>query len=236
MQVVVWSYINFKKSNFCYKFFCLCCCEQKTKLSLDITRMQHLNMPLSASLLKLRPYIRTSTLQKISARLFRCGVIKNDGIGSILDSSVDRSSPHFVASKAKSMEVEGDYSQRLAVALAGGGSKAAERHTLRNKKILVRDRLKKLLDPGSDFLEFSALAGLGLEYGDVPCAGLVTGIGRVSGKLCVVIANDATVKGGTIYPITVKKQLRAQEISEMNKLPCIFLVDSGGGFLPLQVQ
>ncbi|XP_049910655.1 methylcrotonoyl-CoA carboxylase beta chain, mitochondrial-like isoform X1 [Epinephelus moara] len=115
----------------------------------------------------------------------------------------------------------------------GGGEKSIARHTQRNKKLLVRDRLRLLLD-NEDFLELSPLAGLGLPYGDIPSAGCLTGIGRINGLWCVFIANDATVKGGTAYPIMVKKQLRAQEVAQQNRLPCVYLVDSGGAFLPLQ--
>ncbi|KAF6724310.1 putative methylcrotonoyl-CoA carboxylase beta chain, mitochondrial [Oryzias melastigma] len=117
----------------------------------------------------------------------------------------------------------------------GGGDNAITRHTKRNRKLLVRDRLRLLLDD-EDFLELSPFAGLGLPYGDIPSAGCLTGIGRISGLWCVFIANDATVKGGTAYPITVKKQLRAQEIAIQNRLPCVYLVDSGGAFLPLQSE
>ncbi|XP_037326350.2 methylcrotonoyl-coenzyme A carboxylase 2 isoform X1 [Pungitius pungitius] len=117
----------------------------------------------------------------------------------------------------------------------GGGEKAMERHTLRNRKLLVRDRLRLLLDD-EDFLELSPFAGLGLPYGDIPSAGCLTGVGRINGLWCVFIANDATVKGGTAYPITVKKQLRAQKIAIQNRLPCVYLVDSGGAFLPLQSE
>lgn len=117
----------------------------------------------------------------------------------------------------------------------GGGANAIARHTQRNRKLLVRDRLRLLLDD-EHFLELSPFAGLGLAYGDIPSAGCLTGIGRVSGLWCVFIANDATVKGGTAYPITVKKQLRAQEVAMKNRLPCIYLVDSGGAFLPLQSE
>ncbi|XP_069581280.1 biotin-dependent 3-methylcrotonyl-coenzyme A carboxylase beta1 subunit [Brachyistius frenatus] len=117
----------------------------------------------------------------------------------------------------------------------GGGENATARHTQRNKKLLVRDRLGLLLDD-EDFLELSPFAGLGLPYGDIPSAGCLTGIGRINGLWCVFIANDATVKGGTAYPITVKKQLRAQEIAIQNRLPCVYLVDSGGAFLPLQSE
>ncbi|KAJ8408468.1 hypothetical protein AAFF_G00258820 [Aldrovandia affinis] len=117
----------------------------------------------------------------------------------------------------------------------GGGEKATARHTQRNKKLLVRERLRLLLDE-EEYLELSAFAGLGLPYGDIPSAGCLTGIGKINGLWCVFIANDATVKGGTAYPITVKKQLRAQEVAIQNRLPCVYLVDSGGAFLPLQSE
>ncbi|XP_059198117.1 methylcrotonoyl-CoA carboxylase beta chain, mitochondrial-like [Centropristis striata] len=117
----------------------------------------------------------------------------------------------------------------------GGGELATARHTQRNRKLLVRDRLRLLLDD-DDYLELSPFAGLGLPYGDIPSAGCLTGIGRIRGLWCVFIANDATVKGGTAYPITVKKQLRAQDVAIQNRLPCVYLVDSGGGFLPLQSE
>ncbi|CAN9500290.1 unnamed protein product [Ophioblennius macclurei] len=117
----------------------------------------------------------------------------------------------------------------------GGGESAIRRHTQRNKKVLVRDRLQLLLDD-ANYLELSPFAGLGLPYGDIPSAGCLTGVGRINGLWCVFIANDATVKGGTAYPITVKKQLRAQQIAIQNRLPCVYLVDSGGAFLPLQSE
>ncbi|KAI3368494.1 hypothetical protein L3Q82_025506, partial [Scortum barcoo] len=116
-----------------------------------------------------------------------------------------------------------------------GGENAIARHTQRNRKLLVRDRLRLLLDDDC-FLELSPFGGLGLPYGDIPSAGSVSGIGRINGLWCMFIANDATVKGGTSYPITVKKQLRAQEIAIQNRLPCVYLVDSGGAFLPLQSE
>ncbi|XP_054646190.1 methylcrotonoyl-coenzyme A carboxylase 2 isoform X2 [Dunckerocampus dactyliophorus] len=117
----------------------------------------------------------------------------------------------------------------------GGGENAIARHTQRNKKLLVKDRLRLLLDD-EDFLELSHFAGLGLPYGDIPSAGCLTGVGKINGLWCVFIANDATVKGGTAYPITVKKQLRAQEVAIQNRLPCVYLIDSGGAFLPLQSE
>ncbi|HVH94966.1 MAG TPA: carboxyl transferase domain-containing protein [Nocardioidaceae bacterium] len=115
-----------------------------------------------------------------------------------------------------------------------GGSESARRKHLDRGKLLARDRVDRLLDPGSPFLELSPLAATGMYDDAVPAAGIVTGVGRVSGRECVVVANDATVKGGTYYPITVKKHLRAQEVARANRLPCVYLVDSGGAFLPLQ--
>src|SRR6202042_1159639 len=107
------------------------------------------------------------------------------------------------------------------------------RHVSRGK-LLPRDRVDRLLDPGSPFLELSPLAADGMYDDESPGAGIITGIGRGSGRECVIVANDATVKGGTYYPITVKKHLRAQEVARQNRLPCIYLVDSGGAFLPKQ--
>ncbi|XP_061859576.1 methylcrotonoyl-CoA carboxylase beta chain, mitochondrial-like isoform X2 [Colius striatus] len=127
------------------------------------------------------------------------------------------------------------YSELLETVSKGGGENAILRHTQRNKKLFVRDRLKLLLDD-EPFLELSPLAGLSMPYGDVPAAGCLTGIGKICGVWCVFIANDATVKGGTIYPIGVKKQLRAQEIAMQNRLLSVYLVDSGGAFLPLQSE
>ncbi|MGF6226056.1 3-methylcrotonyl-CoA carboxylase beta subunit [Inquilinus ginsengisoli] len=117
----------------------------------------------------------------------------------------------------------------------GGGQVARDRHVARGK-LLPRERVRGLLDPGAPFLELSQLAGHGVYNEDVPAAGIITGIGPVSGQECVIVANDATVKGGTYYPLTVKKHLRAQEIARENNLPCLYLVDSGGAFLPLQDQ
>jgi 3-methylcrotonyl-CoA carboxylase beta subunit len=122
---------------------------------------------------------------------------------------------------------------RLAAVRRGGDEEARARHTGRGK-LLVRERVDRLLDPGSPFLELSPLAAHDLYEDDVPSAGIVTGVGRVEGVPCMVVANDATVKGGTYYPVTVKKHLRAQQIAAENRLPCIYLVDSGGAFLPLQ--
>src|SRR3954465_13034631 len=118
---------------------------------------------------------------------------------------------------------------------AGGDERSIARHRERGK-LPVRERIDRLLDPGSAFLELSPLAATGLYDGDAPGAGIVTGLGRIEGTTCVVVANDATVKGGTYYPMTVKKHIRAQEIALENSLPCIYLVDSGGAFLPLQAE
>ncbi|GAA4660194.1 carboxyl transferase domain-containing protein [Kineococcus glutinatus] len=142
-------------------------------------------------------------------------------------------SPEPPSPAASVRALAADLHERLARARAGGPEAARARHTARGK-LLPRERVERLLDPGSPFLELSPLAATGM-YGDaVPAAGIVTGVGRVAGRLCVVVANDATVKGGTYYPVTVKKHLRAQEVAEANRLPCLYLVDSGGAYLPLQ--
>src|SRR3954451_19820474 len=124
-----------------------------------------------------------------------------------------------------------DLRERLVVARRGGSEAARARHLGRGK-LLARDRVDRLLDPGSPFLELSPLAATGMYQDAVPSAGIVTGVGRIGGRECVVVANDATVKGGTYFPITVKKHLRAQEVAQQNHLPCIYLVDSGGANLP----
>ncbi|KAG7332508.1 hypothetical protein KOW79_004342 [Hemibagrus wyckioides] len=139
----------------------------------------------------------------------------------------------FEANLQNSQACQQRYLELKEKVLKAGGENAIARHTQRNKKVLVRDRLHMLLDD-DDFLELSPFAGLGLPYGDIPSAGCLTGIGKINGLWCVFNANDATVKGGTAYPITVKKQLRAQEVAIQNRLPCVYLVDSGGAFLPLQ--
>ncbi|MBY0337926.1 MAG: methylcrotonoyl-CoA carboxylase, partial [Acetobacteraceae bacterium] len=123
--------------------------------------------------------------------------------------------------------------ERTARAALGGPTQARERHVKRGK-LLPRERVERLLDPGAPFLELSPLAAHGMYGGEVPAAGLITGLGRVAGRLCVIVANDATVKGGSYYPLTVKKHLRAQEVAQQNRLPCLYLVDSGGANLPNQ--
>ncbi len=128
-----------------------------------------------------------------------------------------------------------DLGDRIARVQAGGGERAVARHRERGK-LLARERIDGLVDPGSAFLELSPLAADGVYDGATPSAGIVTGVGQVAGRTCMIVANDATVKGGTYYPLTVKKHLRAQEIAQQNHLPCIYLVDSGGAFLPLQAE
>ena len=125
--------------------------------------------------------------------------------------------------------------ERTAAVAAGGGEKATERHRSRGK-LTARERIDRLVDPGTAFLELNALAAWELYDGQAPAAGIVTGIGVVEGRQCVIVANDATVKGGSYFPLTVKKHLRAQEVAAENRLPCLYLVDSGGAFLPLQAE
>ena len=152
---------------------------------------------------------------------------------SALKTNLDPKSNSFAANREAMMTLVEDLRAQLAKVEEGGGGAAREKHTGRGK-LLPRDRIKRLLDDDAPFLEFSALAGHGLYEDDVPAGGSITGLGRIGGTEVVVLANDATVKGGTYYPITVKKHLRAQEISQENYLPCVYLVDSGGAYLPAQ--
>jgi len=151
----------------------------------------------------------------------------------ILRSDIDTRSAEFAANTEAMRVLVADLRDKVASVARGGGETARQRHRARGK-LLARERVAALIDPGSPFLELSQLAAYGLYGGEVPSAGIVTGIGRVSGRECVIVANDATVKGGTYFPITVKKHLRAQEIARANQLPCLYLVDSGGAFLPMQ--
>ena len=151
----------------------------------------------------------------------------------VLRSRVDPASAAFNRDSAANAALVAELRRKLAEVGRGGTERARERHTARGK-LLPRDRVHALLDPGAPFLELSPLAADGLYDGDAPAAGIITGVGRVSGRECVIVANDATVKGGTYYPMTVKKHLRAQEVALHNHLPCVYLVDSGGAFLPLQ--
>ena len=151
----------------------------------------------------------------------------------VLTSSCDPTSEQFRANRSVFAAIIDDVREVAARAALGGPEASRRRHVDRGK-LLPRDRVEGVLDTGSPFLELSGLAAHGMYGDEAPAAGIITGIGRVSGRLCVIVANDATVKGGTYYPITVKKHLRAQEIALQNRLPCIYLVDSGGAFLPEQ--
>ena len=150
-----------------------------------------------------------------------------------LPTSIDPGSAAYRANAAHMAGLVAELRATTGAAAQGGGASARARHTARGK-LMPRDRVQTLLDPGAPFLELSALAAHGLYGGDIPGAGLITGIGRVSGRECMIVANDATVKGGTYFPMTVKKHLRAQEVAQQNRLPCIYLVDSGGANLPNQ--
>ncbi|MGN6699251.1 MAG: carboxyl transferase domain-containing protein [Thermomicrobiales bacterium] len=152
---------------------------------------------------------------------------------AVLESRIDSRGAGFAENRDRFIALVTELRIRLAAASRGGDDQARARHTRRGK-LLARDRIARLLDPDTPLLEFSPLAAYGMYGGDAPAAGIVTGIGVVSGQEVVIVANDATVKGGTYYPITVKKHLRAQEIAGENCLPCLYLVDSGGAYLPMQ--
>jgi 3-methylcrotonyl-CoA carboxylase beta subunit len=153
----------------------------------------------------------------------------------VLSTSIDLTSPEAETRAAHNRALATELHERVAKAALGGDARSRERHVSRGK-LLPRDRVERLLDPGSPFLEISQLAAYGKYGEDIPGAGVIAGIGRVSGRQCMIICNDATVKGGTYYPMTVKKHLRAQEIAQENRLPCIYLVDSGGANLPHQAE
>jgi acetyl-CoA carboxylase carboxyltransferase component len=154
---------------------------------------------------------------------------------AVLTSQLDREADEFTGRRQRMEELVGEVRERTAQVARGGGEKAMERHRSRGK-LPARERIDRLVDPGTAFLELNALAAWDLYGGDAPSAGIVTGIGVVEGRECVIVANDATVKGGSYFPLTVKKHLRAQEVAEQNRLPCLYLVDSGGAFLPLQAE
>src|SRR5712675_2417708 len=156
-------------------------------------------------------------------------------IMAILASRIDAAAAEFRVNAMRMRELVAELQQRREEAAAGGPARARERHLGRGK-LLPRDRVMTLIDPGSPFLELSPLAANHMYEGDIHGAGLITGIGRVSGRECVIVCNDATIKGGTYFPLTVKKHLRAQEIARENRLPCIYLVDSGGANLPHQTE
>ncbi len=153
----------------------------------------------------------------------------------VLQSHVKTESPEFRSNRERMSKLVAELGERTAKAREGGGPKYLERHRQQGK-LPVRERISLLIDAGTPFLELSPLAAVGLYDDEAPAAGVVTGIGRVSGREVVIVANDATVKGGTYYPLTVKKHVRAQQIAIENRLPCVYLVDSGGAFLPLQAE
>jgi len=154
---------------------------------------------------------------------------------SVLNTHVERDSDVFTTRRKRMQALVDEVRERTAQIARGGGERAVERHRSRGK-LTARERVDRLLDPGSAFLELNALAAWDMYDGQAPGAGIVTGVGVVEGQECVIVANDATVKGGSYFPLTVKKHLRAQEVAEQNALPCIYLVDSGGAFLPLQAE
>ncbi|MFI5272147.1 MAG: carboxyl transferase domain-containing protein [Ktedonobacterales bacterium] len=156
-------------------------------------------------------------------------------MSAVIESSLDRNGPDFAANTASMEGLLAELRQRITQAELAGGEAAIARHRGRGK-LLPRERIALLCDPDTPFLEFNPLAAWGMYNDDAPSAGIITGIGVIEGQECVIVANDATVKGGTYFPITVKKHLRAQEIAQQNALPCIYLVDSGGAFLPLQAD
>jgi acetyl-CoA carboxylase carboxyltransferase component len=153
----------------------------------------------------------------------------------VIESRIDRAAPGFAANRALMEELVAELRARTTHAAQGGPPEAVERHRSRGK-LTARERVDRLVDPDSAFLELNALAALGCYEDEAPSAGIVTGIGPIEGVECVVVANDATVKGGTYFPLTVKKHLRAQEVAEQNRLACVYLVDSGGAYLPLQAE
>ncbi len=154
---------------------------------------------------------------------------------TVIETHIDTGSPDFRENLDQMNHLEADLRQKLDAAQAGGGPEAVKRHREQGK-LMVRERIERLRDPGTPFLEMGALAAHGLYDGAAPSAGIVTGIVRISGREVMLVANDATVKGGSYLPMTVKKHLRAQEIAAENRLPCLYLVDSGGAFLPLQAK
>src|SRR5690606_15182635 len=149
------------------------------------------------------------------------------GLMEIIESHINPNDSQFRANAEHNRALVAQLRERIAQVRQGGGQKYQERHRAQGK-LFVRDRIDRLIDPGSPFLELSPLAAWELYDGEAPAAGIVTGIGRVSGVECAIVANDATVKGGTYFPMTVKKHLRAQQVALENNLPCIYLVDSGG--------
>ncbi|GAI58926.1 unnamed protein product, partial [marine sediment metagenome] len=151
----------------------------------------------------------------------------------VIESSIETSSKDFMENHKHYEKLVADLKEKISIAQKGGGDEKIKLHKSRNK-MLARERIDALLDPDTPFMEFNSLAAFGMYEDKAPCAGIVTGIGIIHGREVIIVANDATVSGGTYYPMTVKKHLRAQEIAMKNNLPCIYLVDSGGAFLPRQ--
>ena len=150
-----------------------------------------------------------------------------------IQTKIDLRSEEFQHNAAAMRALVAELRDRSDLVASGGGAKYAERHRARGK-LLVRERIERLVDLGAPFLELGAFAAWEMYSGDVHGAGIVTGVGRIEGVECMIVANDPTVKGGTYHPMTVKKHLRAQEIAAENRLPCVYLVESGGAFLPMQ--
>jgi acetyl-CoA carboxylase carboxyltransferase component len=155
--------------------------------------------------------------------------------GRVIESHVDTAGPEFIGNRESMLGLLAELRENMDAAQRGGSERDIERHKSRGK-LTARERIHYLIDPDTPFLELSPLAAWGMYDNDAPSAGMATGIGSIRGQECVIVANDATVKAGTYYPMTVKKHLRAQEIAQENRLPCIYLVDSGGAFLPLQSE
>ncbi|XP_043229211.1 biotin-dependent 3-methylcrotonyl-coenzyme A carboxylase beta1 subunit-like [Amphibalanus amphitrite] len=188
-------------------------------------------------------FYRLSKSNNIGAILTRALSVQTEAISKnqnasfpVLEVEVDCNDQSYQNATEKGMKSIQQLDKIMAVLSDGGGEKARKRHTELNKKLLVWDRISRLVDPGSEMIDLAPLAGLNLAYGDIPYGGMVCVIAKVRGRYCSITANDGTVKGGTYFPITVTKALRAQHISALHRLPSICLVDSGGGFLPLQAE
>ena len=197
--------------------------------------MMHLVALLILDALIIRCYSATSKIRRHLPRLQQgCREEQTNSMG-IIETRIDRNSLEFQENTHYLQQLLDQLAERVQQVQLGGGEHAIARHRKRNK-LLARERVQLLCDPDTPFLEFSSLAAWNMYHHEAPSAGIITGIGLVEGQECMIVANDATVKGGTYYPMTVKKHLRAQEIAEQNHLPCIYLVDLGGAFLPLQAD
>src|SRR3569832_2115583 len=188
----------------------------------------------AAPILKVRVALRRRAVPPCGSKPAPCFVRHPTQLKAMpLHSSIDPASSDFARNADAMRTLVADLNDKLGQVAGGGGETARKRHLARGK-LLARQRVDLLLAPGPAFLELSPLAAHGLYGGDVHSASIVTGVGRISGRECVIVANDATIKGGTYYPLTVKKHLRAQDVARQNKLPCVYMVDSGGAFLPMQ--